>query len=194
MRRRLRTVSHRVAPIHSFWLSRHPFARVDAGDDPAAVDGSFFVGPIAGAGLAELEGRAIAVAELDQVAAVLPPQLMRPLHAHVTFPCNVDTPSTKQISHQCCGNRNTFPDERSVLLRYDRAMRVLIVVSVLLATGCAPVLVSSTPRSVIVGRVGARDLGTAGNMAEAECQKSGMHAVYIPDSVADGLVTYECRP
>ena len=62
----------------------------------------------------------------------------------------------------------------------------------LLLTGCASGVVTSTPRTVVLNGASSYNLAKTQALADAECQKHGRWAVHIPDSQRDGIVTYEC--
>ncbi|HEX6215267.1 MAG TPA: hypothetical protein VFZ38_10635 [Vicinamibacterales bacterium] len=73
----------------------------------------------------------------------------------------------------------------------NRILTVLLVVACL--PGCAPVIVSSTPRMVVVGNSNAQNTAATNQLAEQECQKENRHAVLVPDNIRDGNATFECR-
>lgn len=80
----------------------------------------------------------------------------------------------------------------------DRDMRKSLVALILaplalLAAGCSPVVLSSSPGMVIVGNAATWNLPQAAQLAESRCSQYGRHAVFVPDNVADGQATYECK-
>lgn len=80
----------------------------------------------------------------------------------------------------------------------DRDMRkslvaVILAPLALLAAGCSPVVLSSSPGMVIVGNAGTWNLPQAAQLAESQCRQYGRHAVFVPDNVADAQATYECK-
>lgn len=72
-------------------------------------------------------------------------------------------------------------------------MKKILIVCLLFVTGCAPVLVASNPRSVLIGNSSSYNAAEAFQLAENECVKYNRHAVAIPDNVPDGQETYECK-
>jgi hypothetical protein len=58
--------------------------------------------------------------------------------------------------------------------------------------GCAPMLVTSNLKSVVIENASAMNAAKAQAMADVECQKHGKHAIHRPDNVRDGQATYEC--
>lgn len=63
---------------------------------------------------------------------------------------------------------------------------------VALVSGCSPVVISTTPRMVVIGNARAANTAETNQLAEQECQKQGKHAMYVPDSVPDEQATFEC--
>jgi len=76
---------------------------------------------------------------------------------------------------------------------YIKHNYVFIFCLVLIVTGCAAQVKTSTPRSVIVENVSQYNSAEALHLAEEECMKyGGRHAVHVPDNIRDGDTSYEC--
>jgi hypothetical protein len=67
-------------------------------------------------------------------------------------------------------------------------MRIAVT---LCLVGCAPTIMSTTPRSITVNlRYGS--LGEATAIAEEHCGEYGRDAEFVPDAQADGAATFKC--
>ena len=66
------------------------------------------------------------------------------------------------------------------------------IVFVLLLAGCAPKVMSSTPDSIVLSDIYDFNRGKAFPIAQAHCAQSGKNARALPDTLADGFVTFEC--
>jgi len=67
---------------------------------------------------------------------------------------------------------------------------IAILLSIFLV-GCAPVVVNSTPKTVVIKN--ASPGNASQQLADAECQKYDRWAVHIPDNQRDGYMTFECK-
>lgn len=71
-------------------------------------------------------------------------------------------------------------------------MKKLLIICLLVITGCTPAIISSTPRMVVLGQSGPYNLSESIQLAEIECQKYNRHAVQIPRPGMD-MMAYECK-
>ncbi|MBT5985253.1 MAG: hypothetical protein HOG74_01445 [Nitrospina sp.] len=60
------------------------------------------------------------------------------------------------------------------------------------SAGCAPVLLHSTPRTVLIGNADAFNTVETQKLADEQCQKHNRYAIHRPDNTRDGKVAYEC--
>ena len=69
----------------------------------------------------------------------------------------------------------------------------LMSVFIALLSGCGPRIVAQTPSSIVLGDV-LPDInsGTAFEIAQSHCQKSGRNAKLASSQRSDGYYTYEC--
>lgn len=66
-----------------------------------------------------------------------------------------------------------------------------ILISTILITSCSPVIIASTPRTVIIGNI--FDDNEALMMAEEACQQYNKHAVLMPKTEIGRRENYECK-
>tara|TARA_R110000824_G_scaffold214402_3_gene400670 strand:+ start:2168 stop:2395 length:228 start_codon:yes stop_codon:yes gene_type:complete len=73
-------------------------------------------------------------------------------------------------------------------------MKIILIgiLTVLLLSACAPVLLTSNPRSVTIENAGKWNTAETQQMADDECAKQGRYAIHRPDNMRDGQATYEC--
>jgi hypothetical protein len=62
----------------------------------------------------------------------------------------------------------------------------------LIASGCASTVVTSTPRTVLFKNSYGHNAAQRQALADAECLKHGRWAIHRPDNTPDGYTTYEC--
>lgn len=72
-------------------------------------------------------------------------------------------------------------------------MKKLLIIYLLLITGCTPAIISSTPRMVVLGQAGPYNLSESIHLAETECQKYNKHAVQLPTRPGMDMMSYECK-
>ena len=60
------------------------------------------------------------------------------------------------------------------------------------STGCAPTLLHSTPRTVLIGNSDNFNTVETQKLADEECKKHNRYAIHRPDNIRDGKATYEC--
>ena len=73
-------------------------------------------------------------------------------------------------------------------------MKVILIgiLTVLLLSACAPVMVTSNPRVVVIENSSSFNTAETQQMADDECSKHGRYAIHRPDNLRDGKATYEC--
>ena len=72
--------------------------------------------------------------------------------------------------------------------------KLFVLLLLVLASGCKPMLESSSAGSVMLSNVRHHNADDALRMAEAECQKNQRHAVPIGNRPHRGQLSYECKP
>ena len=76
-------------------------------------------------------------------------------------------------------------------MEFKMKMIFLASLTCLVISGCAPIVMSSGPRSITYDNVMRTNIDQSQKMADEHCQKYNRYAV--PTSYGDFNVTYECK-
>jgi hypothetical protein len=70
--------------------------------------------------------------------------------------------------------------------------KIFLIINILVLSSCAPSIISSSARVVVINNSQSMNAVETQAMADAHCQKYNRHAIHRPDNIRDGLATYEC--